>query len=82
MSKFKLGQIIRLKSYEQYYDYKQHRNETAVIDCYIDGFNYRIKWKDNTISHVHKSNITLAYSHKRITQLQEELTNGTKTNTI
>ena len=73
--KFKVGDIVKLKDYEKYHDWKDHRGKTAKI-ININGGNMRypfmLRWDDETISTSPKDNLILA----RIDNWKEEMKNG------
>ena len=61
---FKIGDIVKLKSYDGYGDYVDHDDQTAIIceNFSADGedeFHYQILWTDKKISNVMESNIKL-----------------------
>lgn len=58
MSKFKIGDVIRLIDYSKY-EYPIYKGQSAVIVGYASGsgFDYRIQWDNGSYSCVYESNI-------------------------
>lgn len=60
---FKVGDRIKLKDYEEWTDYSNHRDQEAIIKetlMTFDSFDFSIKWKDTTTSSVKESNLILS----------------------
>ena len=60
--KFKVGDKVRFKDYEDCSDWKEHRSEIATITDIDDDDEYpvSVKWNDGTRSAVHHRNLVIA----------------------
>ena len=60
---FKVGDTVKLKNYDKYRDYREHRGEIATIESaiYDDMFDYGIDWVDGEHSSVKKNNLILLW---------------------